>query len=374
MLAKTAPMGWNSWNTFGRNIDEKLIYEIADVMAEDGYLEAGYEYLVIDDCWSEKQRDVHGRLVPDHIKFPHGMKVIADYVHSKGLKFGMYSCAGTLTCDGYPSSFDHEFVDAQTFAEWGVDFLKYDFCHFPKTADCKTHYRRMAMALKATGRPILFSACNWGVQEPWEWMQGAGAQMYRSTGDIVDNFKSIMSIADSQEANLGYNGPYCYNDMDMLVVGMYGKGNVGLGGCNDAEYRTHFALWCLFSVPLMIGADIRSITPESKALLLNKELIRIDQDPEARAPYRIWDDAEGRRSYIKHLSDGEYIIAYFNPAETDATVWANFEDAGLQYGAGYDFELTDIFTGETVGRYGEYYNPMVPAHDCKLYRAKIVKR
>ncbi len=373
-LAAHPPMGWNSWNTFGPHINEQLIFETADRMVDEGYLEAGYEYLVIDDCWSLKERDAEGRLVADPEKFPHGMKAVADYVHAKGLKFGMYSCAGTLTCAGYPASFDHEFLDAETFASWDVDFLKYDFCYFPRTADCKTHYRRIAMALKACGRPILLSACNWGVEDPWTWMQGAGAQMYRSTGDINESFRSIMDIADSQEPNLAYNGPYCWNDMDMLVVGMYGKGNVAFtGGCTDAEYRTHFALWCLFSVPLMMGADLRDLRVESKALLLNKDLIAIDQDPEARAPYRLWDEKDGRRSYCKHLSDGTYVLAYFNPSEQDAQVNSNFEDAGLQFAAGYAMELTDVFTGEVIRR-TEYYNPIVPAHDCKVYKARLVRR
>ena len=352
-LAFLPPMGWNSWNTFGPDINETLIMEMADRMVEDGYLEAGYNYLVIDDCWALKERDENGRLVADPEKFPHGMQYLADYVHGKGLKFGMYSCAGTLTCAGYPASFDHEFVDADTFASWGVDFLKYDFCYFPKTADGKMHYRRMAMALKEAGKthdhPILLSACNWGVDDSWEWMRSTGAGMYRSTGDINDSFRSIMDIADSQEANLGYNGPFCWNDMDMLVVGMYGKGNVAFtDGCNDAEYRTHFALWCLFGVPLMIGGDLRSLSEESKKLLLNKELIRIDQDPEARPPYRLWEERDGRRSYFKHLGDGEYVLAYVNPSSSDAQVSANFEDAGLPYAAGYALEMTNVFTGEKM--------------------------
>ena len=171
MLAKRPPMGWNSWNTFAENISEQLIFEMADAMVEKGYLAAGYEYLVIDDCWAKMERDENGRLAADPEKFPHGMKAVADYVHSKGLKFGMYSCAGIRTCAGYPSSYDHEFIDAQTFADWGVDFLKYDFCNFPAVGNCRARYHRMSMALKATGREILFSACNWGVEEPWKWMR-----------------------------------------------------------------------------------------------------------------------------------------------------------------------------------------------------------
>ncbi|MDD2648970.1 MAG: glycoside hydrolase family 27 protein, partial [Eubacteriales bacterium] len=212
MLAARAPMGWNSWNTFANNISEKLIFEMADAMVDMGYLAAGYEYLVIDDCWSLRDRDENGMLVPDPEKFPHGMKAVSDYVHKKGLKFGMYSCAGQRTCAGYPSSYDHEYQDAATFASWGVDFLKYDFCYFPQSGDPKMRYLTMAMALKASGREILFSACNWGTDESWQWMREVGAHMYRSTGDIFDNFASFSQIAKSQFKNFSMSSPACFND------------------------------------------------------------------------------------------------------------------------------------------------------------------
>ena len=229
MLASRPPLGWNSWNTFGEHISDQLIREMADFMVDRGYRDAGYEYLVIDDCWSLRDRDESGRLVPDPEKFPYGMKPVADYVHSKGLKFGMYSCAGVMTCAGYPSSYDHEYTDAETFASWGVDFLKYDFCNFPETGDCRTRYQTMSMALKSTGREILFSACNWGREDPWKWMRSVGAHMYRSTGDIMDNYRSFTDIFKSQLNNLSMSAPGSFNDMDMLTVGMNGKGNVGFG-------------------------------------------------------------------------------------------------------------------------------------------------
>ena len=187
MIAERPPMGWNSWNTFGERIDEKLIFETADILVERGYKDAGYEYLIIDDCWALRERDEKGRLVPDPEKFPHGMKAVADYVHKKGLKFGMYSCAGVLTCAGYPSSYDHEFEDAKQFAEWGVDYLKYDYCNFPENADCVNRYHMMSMPLKASGREILFAACHRGQKESFNWMRSIGAHTYRSTGDIFDN-------------------------------------------------------------------------------------------------------------------------------------------------------------------------------------------
>ena len=265
MLAQRPPMGWNSWNTFGENISEELIMGIADAMVEKGLRDAGYEYIVIDDCWSLRERGEDGRLVADPKKFPHGMKYLADYIHSKGMKFGMYSCAGTLTCAGYPSSFDHEYLDAQTFADFGIDFLKYDFCYKPETSDGPLLYYRMGMALKATGREILFSACNWGSDNVWQWIRSTGAHMYRSTGDIVDRPNSFRDIAFSQIPMLSQSAPGCYNDTDMLICGMYNKGNVGFGGCNQEQYDMHFALWCMMASPLMIGCDIRKTATSTRS-------------------------------------------------------------------------------------------------------------
>ena len=375
MLAKRPPMGWNSWNTFAENISEQLIFEMADAMVEKGYLAAGYEYLVIDDCWAKMERDENGRLAADPEKFPHGMKAVADYVHSKGLKFGMYSCAGIRTCAGYPSSYDHEFIDAQTFADWGVDFLKYDFCNFPAVGNCRARYHRMSMALKATGREILFSACNWGVEEPWKWMRAIGAHMYRSTGDIVDNYKSFKDIAISQIDNLCMSGPGSFNDPDMLIVGMYGKGHVGFGGCSDLEYRTHFALWCLFGVPLMMGGDIRSLTPQSEALLKNPALIAIDQDEECRAPY-LADSRDGRYFFIRHLSNNEFVLAYFNFNDEPTGSWrfsGCFDDIGLPYDCGYGLHLTDVFTGEDLGVKRDAFYPSIEPHGCQMYHARLEK-
>ena len=284
MLASRPPLGWNSWNTFGEHISDQLIREMADFMVDRGYRDAGYEYLVIDDCWSLRDRDESGRLVPDPEKFPYGMKSVADYVHSKGLKFGMYSCAGVMTCAGYPSSYDHEYTDAETFASWGVDFLKYDFCNFPETGDCRTRYQTMSMALKSTGREVLFSACNWGREDPWKWMRSVGAHMYRSTGDIMDNYRSFTDIFKSQLNNLSMSAPGSFNDMDMLTVGMNGKGNVGFGRvCTYEEYRMQFSLWCLCGVPLMMGAirifcgltrTRRGVLRTSSAVVLFLQVIR----------------------------------------------------------------------------------------------------
>ena len=330
--------------------------------------------------------------MPDPEKFPHGMKAVADYVHSKGLRFGMYSCAGILTCAGYPSSYDHEFRDAALFAEWGVDYLKYDYCNFPKNADGMNRYHTMSMALKATGREICFAACNWGAEQSWNWMRSIGAHTYRSTGDIFDNYRSFMGIFQSQLEHFSQSGPYCFNDLDMLTVGMYNKGNAAIGKpCTDGEYRMQFSLWCLAGSPLMIGADIRDMTPQMEGLLLNQRLIEVDQDRECRPPCLL-----GRRSvavpvpkeekadaveplkivkdklytFIKHLSDNRFVIAYYNLHEEEQEISCIFADAGVPYASGYGFQMEDMFTGEDLG---DYHIAVVPGHDCRLYRCRLVR-
>ena len=390
MLAQKPPLGWNSWNTFGPDISDALIREMADTLVSRGYRDAGYEYLVIDDCWSLRDRNDAGLLVPDPEKFPSGMKAVADYVHAKGLKFGMYSCAGVMTCAGYPSSYDHEFTDAKTFASWGVDFLKYDFCKFPETGDCRTRYQTMSMALKSTGRPILFSACNWGRHDPWNWMRSVGAHMYRSTGDIMDNYRSFTDIFKSQLGNLSMSAPGSFNDMDMLTVGMCGKGNVGLGKvCTYEEYRMQFALWCLCGVPLMLGADLRSVAPEYEALMKHPDLLRINQDEECRPPYLIrkssvftnnpapkegempWREIpDASYTLFRHLSGGEFALAFINLSEAETTIHCELVDLGLPVSSGFALSVKDVFTGEDLGQRSDYFNQQVPGHD-KIGRAHV---
>jgi len=377
MLAVLPPLGWNSWNTFGWNINEKLIRETADMLVDMGFKDCGYEYVVIDDCWSLRERDENGKIVADPEKFPGGMKALADYIHSKGLKFGMYSCAGTRTCAGFPGSFDHEFVDAQTFADWGVDYLKYDFCSKPRLAHGPILYNRMSMALKATGREILFSACNWGCDEVEKWIRSTGAHMYRSTGDIFDNFTSFKKIAMSQVEKLAYSGPGCYNDIDMLICGMGGEGNVGSGGCTDTEYKVHFALWCLFQSPLMIGCDLSKVNRFNQELMQNKELLAINQDPEARPPFLVNNDME-HPIFFKHLANNEFAVAFFNFTDRDSgggwSTSLEFYDIGLHVGSGYGLHLRDIFTGEDMGLLTEYMNVPVASHDCRIFRGTLEKR
>ncbi len=297
MLVNTPPMGWNTWNTFGLEPSDQLVRENVDAFVKLGLQDYGYKYIVVDDFWSKYYRNPETDLIePDPVKFPHGMKALADYVHSKGLKFGMYSCTGTRTCGDFPGSFDHEYQDAQQLADWGVDFLKYDFCYKPAGTDGMLLYRRMGMALRATGRDILFNACNWGSDDVWSWIRSTGAHMYRSTGDIHDCSESYRKIVSSQLSKLGTSAPQCFNDLDMLTVGMYGKGLVGtdcVSDSTDADYRSQFSLWCMCSAPLFLGCDIRNMNEETYKLVTNRRLIAIDQDPECRPPLVIphnWND------------------------------------------------------------------------------------
>ena len=376
MLVNRPPMGWNTWNTFGKDISDQMVRQSADAFETMGLKEAGYRYLVIDDCWSQKVRNAQtDRLEADPAKFPHSMKELADYVHGKGLKFGMYSCAGQRTCGDYPGSFDHEYLDAETFAQWDVDFLKYDFCYMPSGIAGALLYRRMGMALRACGRDILFSACNWGSDNVWQWIRSTGAHMYRSTGDIFDNAESYRRIAMSQLDKLGASAPQCFNDVDMLTVGMYGKGFVGTSGCNDADYRSQFSLWCMFSAPLMLGCDIRSMNDATRDLVTNADLIRINQDAEARPPQLLpypWN--EKLIVLMKHLDDGSYALGFFNMDEEDGEISLTFSDFGMPVSSGYDLHTRSILGSEDERVYREYMRLFVPAHDCKVFIARPIRR
>lgn len=376
MIVKKPPMGWNSWNTFGYDINEQLIREIADAMVSDGYLDAGYEYLVVDDCWQEHERDENGRLVPDRKKFPNGMKTVADYVHSKGLKFGIYSCAGALTCEGFPGSYEHEFVDAATFAEWGVDFLKYDRCFKPMTFDVITLFRRMGMALANCGRDILYAACSWGADETRKWIKSTGAHMWRATNDVGDSQASIKELALKFDRDLKYSSAGSFADLDMLVVGMYGNGNVGFGGCDDAMYKTHFTFWSQLNSPLIIGADIRNISKEARDILLNREVIAINQDEGCWQPYEIgtpdgWNPS-GNPVYCKLLSNGELALGIYNFYDDEAKLATPLDRLGLNMSTGKTLEMREVWTGEVETVTNAVHRTTVAPHDCKLYRCRIV--
>ncbi len=367
-----APMGWNSWNTFYDQINEELMRTTADAMVSSGLRDAGYRYLILDDCWASRERGADGGLQPDPDKFPHGMEAVAEYVHSRGLKFGLYGCCGTRTCAGYPGSFEHEFEDAARFASWGVDYLKYDNCHHPESIPSHILYRRMNLALRAAGRDIVLAACQWGLDDVHSWARSAGVQSYRSTVDIQDSWCSIERIARAQLEKQSVAGPGCYNDLDMLVVGMYGRGlnpETCIGGCTKEEYRTHFALWAMLGAPLILGCDIRALDEDTRTLLTNRDLIAIDQDAEARGCYKV--DVYGQPDafvLVRQLCGGELALGFFNFSDTQANVFLDLWDIGLPAAVG--LRLRDCLSGEEQTA-RELICPAVPAHGCRVYRAWV---
>jgi alpha-galactosidase len=375
MLAQTSPMGWNSWNTFGVDINERLLFETIDSFVNAGLRDAGYTYVVIDDLWSADER-INDRLTWNTAKFPNGIRVLSDYAHNQGLKLGIYSCAGTHTCGNQPGSYGYEEIDAQTFAEWGVDFLKYDFCHVPPGVNGPMLYRRMGQALRATGRPIVFSICEWGNHKPWQWGAQAGGHMWRTTGDITDSWESILNIGFRQQAELTpYAGPGHWNDPDMLVVGMYGKGNVAQGGCTEAEYRSHFSLWCLLAAPLMIGCDIRNMDQTTRHILLNHELIAINQDTLGCQGYRVGqvDYAyEIAETWAKPLSDGSIAVGLFNLGmRQQRLVSVPWESLGLH--SQRACRVRDLWTGEDLGVFKACFSTPVDSHDVVVIKITPIR-
>ena len=376
MIAKRPPMGWNTWNTFGRSISEEVVLGAADCLIKSGLAAKGYTYIVIDDCWSLPQRDAQGRLVPDPEKFPHGMKYIADYLHAKGLKFGMYSCAGNLTCGGHPGSFEHEFVDAATFAAWDVDFLKYDYCYHSKVVHGRYFYRRMGLALANCGRDILFSACSWGEDDTARWIRETGADMWRSTYDIADAWHSVTKLSDEQEAVLPFGGVGCVNDMDMLVVGMHGKGYVGVEDQSDTQYKSHFSLWCLFGSPLMIGCDIREMSEPTRCILTNRDLIAIDQDEDQRQVIKlegIWGGPD-KRLFARFLADGDIAVGCFNFGSEPIVVSFTLDELGLNESTGKTLAMRELWTGETLTVENALFQHQIAPYDCLIYRCRIVDK
>ncbi|MBN2001874.1 MAG: glycoside hydrolase family 27 protein [Anaerolineae bacterium] len=341
-LAATPPMGWNSWNMFGWNIHEAAVRGTADAIVNLGFKDCGYEYIVIDDCWSQKNgRDTNGDLVPDPEKFPNGIKALADYVHDLGLKIGIYSDAADRTCGGYPGSYGFEDQDAQLWASWGIDFLKYDYCNAPgDQASAIQRYSRMGEALRKTGREFLFSLCEWGGRSPHLWGRNVGGHMWRVSGDVFDSWVNIW-MADWNTYGIGvdvsiglahdlsdYGGPGGWNDLDMLVVGLKGKGSVHGGGLSFLEYQTHMSVWVMACSPLMIGCDIRTLDKESAALLLNREVLAVSQDPLGKPARRV-KQMGPCEIWRKPLADGSVAVALLNRGTSGADVTVRAGDIGM---------------------------------------------
>jgi alpha-galactosidase len=360
-LAQTPPMGWNSWNKFACNLSEDLIKSVADAMATNGMKEAGYQYVVIDDCW-QVSRDENGFIVADPQRFPSGIKALADYVHSKGLKFGLYSDSGAKTCAGRPGSQGHEYQDAMQYARWGVDYLKYDWCS-TGTRNAEEAYSTMSNALLATGRPIVFSICEWGTNKPWLWGKGIG-NLWRTTGDIKDVWSrkrkwpdgscceyGMIEILDQQVGLEAFAGPGHWNDPDMLEVGN--------GGMTVPEYRAHFSLWALLAAPLMAGNDVRSMAPEIKEILTNSEVIAVNQDKLGREGQLVRKDGD-LEVWAKTLADGSRAVILFNRGTSDSKISVPWEEIG--YPAHLSAKVRDLWAHKNVGSFDGSYAATVPSH------------
>ena len=365
--AQTPPMGWNSWNKFACNVDEKLIHETADAMAASGMKDAGYQYVVIDDCW-QVSRDKSGNIVADPQRFPSGIKALAEYVHSKGLKFGIYSDAGTKTCAGRPGSRGHEYQDAAQYAAWGVDYVKFDWCN-TGTQNGPAAYQTMREALDASGRQIVFSICEWGTNKPWLWAHGVG-NLWRTTGDITDRFagqdkwpdgsccsNGMLAIVDQQVGLESFAGPGHWNDPDMLEVGN--------GGMTDVEYRTHFSMWAMLAAPLIAGNDLRSMNSATREILTNKEVIAIDQDPLGREGHRARKDGD-LEVWTRELADGSRAAALLNRSATDQEITLKWTDLG--YPSHLSATLRDLWLHKDVGSFKDHYTVKVPSHATVMLR------
>ncbi|MGW1563896.1 NPCBM/NEW2 domain-containing protein [Streptomyces sp. NPDC002144] len=357
-LALTPPMGFNNWNSTHCRADfnESMIKGIADIFVEKGLKDAGYQYVNLDDCWALPNRDANGRLVPDPVRFPNGIKAVADYVHSKGLELGIYTSAGTKTCNsaGFPGALGHEYSDAQQFADWGVDYLKYDNCN-NQGVDAKLRYTTMRDALRATGRPIVYSICEWGQNKPWEWAADVG-HLWRTTGDISDNWGSMLGILKKNLPLAPYAGPGHWNDPDMLEVGN--------GGMTDTEYRTHFSMWSIMSAPLLIGSDLRKATPATFDILDNKEVVAVDQDPLGKQGTVVSSEG-GRWVVAKEMKDGSRTVALFNESDSAQHIATTAAAVGLPEAPAYT--LRDLWQHRGYNTAGTI-SATVPAHGTVLVR------
>jgi alpha-galactosidase len=374
-LALTPPMGWNSWNKFACNVDENMIRQMADAMVSSGMKDAGYTYINIDDCW-HGNRDSLGFIHPDQKRFPSGMKALSDYVHAKGLKLGIYSDAGSQTCGGRPGSRGYEFQDAMTYANWGIDYLKYDWCN-TEGLKAEGAYKTITAALRRAGRPIVLSICEWGTDKPWEWGRTVG-HLWRTTGDIYDCFDCIkdhgtwkswgvMQILDKQEGLRQYAGPGHWNDPDMLEVGN--------GGLTVNQNRAHFTMWAMLAAPLIAGNDLRNMTKETTDILTNKEVIAINQDSLGIQgfKYAVTDSVE---TWLKPLKNGDWAITFLNRSvqpkplsfdwkaqvinDTVAKRALNMQVA--------DYRLRNVWSKKEAGNTKKTLKATIPGHDVLALR------
>jgi alpha-galactosidase len=352
-LALTPPMGWNDWNSFGCNVNAQLVEQTADIIASSGLQAAGYQYVNIDDCWMASARSSSGHLVPDPGKFPNGITGVANYVHGKGLKLGIYESAGTATCAGYPGSLNHERTDAADFAAWGVDYLKYDNCN-NQGVDYQTRYNAMRDALAATGRPIVYSLCEWGEDSVWTWGAGTG-NLWRTTGDIQANFGSMLSIFHQNVGLYPYASKGAWNDPDMLEVG---------NGMSYQEDRAEFSLWAEMAAPLLSGTDLRSATPQTLSIYKNTSVIAVDQDSKGVQGHQI-SSSGGLDVLTKPLANGDVSVVLFNENSSAATITTSASAAGAAASSSY--KLTNLWSNVVTSTTGSI-SASVPGHGVVMYR------
>jgi alpha-galactosidase len=390
LLALTPPMGWNSWNTFDSNISDSLIRQIADSMVSTGMKDVGYQYINIDDLWQLADRDEKGKIQINTAKFPNGIKAVADYVHSKGLKLGIYSDAANRTCGGVAGSYGYEVQDAGDFAEWGIDLLKYDYCNAPPSRDTAIiRYTRMSNALNKTGRSIVFSICEWGEggipphgqaggRKPYEWATSAGGNYWRTTLDIRNAWlldvynaesNSIMQIVDMNAPLADYAGPGHWNDPDMLVVGIDTSkttvvNHAGAKGCTIEEYRSHMSLWCLMAAPLLAGNDIRNMNKAIKEILLNREIIAVNQDTLGKQAKRIRDDGDSE-VFAKPLADGSWAVGLLNRSDAENK---KIRITSNELGISGEWTVRDLWEHKEIGRFSDYFEKEVKPHQCIVLR------
>jgi alpha-galactosidase len=354
-LAATPPMGWNSWNHFAERVDQKAVESAADAMVSSGMRDAGYIYINIDDTW-EGKRDAQG-FIHTNEKFP-DMKALADYVHSKGLKLGIYSSPASKTCAGYEGSLGHEEQDAQTYANWGIDYLKYDWCMNSGTKqEMLTAYTKMNEAIKKAGRPIVLSLCEYGWNKVWEWGPSVGGNLWRTTGDITDEYRVMAEIGFNQNGLEKFAGPGHWNDPDMLEVGN--------GGMNEDEYRTHMSLWAILAAPLIAGNDLSKMTPYTLELLTNRDVIAIDQDSLGKQGYRVAQEGPFE-VWMKPLADGSKAVGLFNRQRTTEQITVDFSSIGIRE----DATVRDLWLKKDLGNFHGKFSAYVPRHGAVLVRIK----
>lgn len=377
-LAPTPPMGWMSWNIMSENPNERDIKEMADAMVSSGMVKAGYQYIFLDDCW-QGGRDHKNNIIADAKKFPSGIKALATYLHEKGMKLGIYSDAAPLTCGGYTASLNFENQDAKTFASWGVDYLKYDYCNAPEDVPtAKARYGKIAEALRKSGRDIVLGICEWGPREPWNWGAEVGGQSWRTTFDIRDKWidvqnkggVGIYNVVDKNAGLAKYSEPGRWNDGDMLVAGLHGvKGPSSAynsTGCTAAEYQSQMSLYCMLNSPLYASCDIRKMDQETKAIFTNEEVIALNQDvlgkqAERKIKNEVWD------VFVRPLANGDFAIAILNKASIVQNIKVNFADLGLID----KYEIKDLWKHQVIGKSNKWAG-QITAHETKVFRLKKI--